>query len=863
MKKKFRLLFLLLLLLPAVLKLHAQTALVCNDLVQISLDSTCMHTVIAPEVLEGTYTVPTEDWPVQIDKVAPLGNGPWVPAVLSSADYGKTYQVRVTEPSSGNKCWGNIKVAEKLDCKRLTVVNLSGGQAVSLTSEDLNIGLTGDCPELGAVNATLDGNDTLTYDCNDLGVHLVTFAASNTGVSPGTCTTTVVVDDPQSECTSCVTCPPAQVVSLGVGAVQLVNAYNSGETAIFDQFGSMAFDLSACPTVEDTVYTITYETSPYGYNWFVRRWQGMEGAAVVASCEQIITFPAERTFHLSGTIYFDSIPNCQYDASEPTTSLFGVRITRLPSNVTFSIPSTATYDQTLTLNGQDTAIQVQVILPSNWTSNCPNTYYISSSDPSTEHVVNFGLQTTTLCPNLQVDMGMTILRRCFNNVIRVRYCNNGFVAQPNSYVEVKLDPLYVFQDANVSWTDLGNNTYHFMLGTIPPLSCDYFYIVAKLSCDAELGQTVCNTATIFPPDSCNTETWLGPVVETNAFCVGDSVYLAISNTGLANMAQPESYIVIEDVILYRNGTFQLDAGDSITIKMPANGATWRIEADQVENYPVLSIPASSIEGCAGLINTPGLINSFPENDNRDNFDRDCNVVVGSYDPNDKAAIPTGYGDKNYLRANTDLNYKIRFQNTGTDTAFRVVIIDTLSQYLNWSTLRAGASSHPYRLNVYPGGILHFVFDPIALPDSNVNEPASNGFVQFQISQKPDLPDGIVIENTASIYFDFNEAVVTNTVWHTLGAPYVVVDVDNPEAFGARVQARPNPFDTQTILDIQGVSPLQQGTFELTDALGRTLRTLQFSGSQLTLDRGHLPSGVYAFSIRENGRLISSGRLIVQ
>jgi len=103
------------------------TSLVCNDFVNISLDSTCQHVVQADQVLEGGPYGCYDDYIVQVDKVLPLGNaaGPWVPAVLGPSDVGKTYGVRVVDPVTGNTCWGLLKVEDKLPpvlvCRDITI----------------------------------------------------------------------------------------------------------------------------------------------------------------------------------------------------------------------------------------------------------------------------------------------------------------------------------------------------------------------------------------------------------------------------------------------------------------------------------------------------------------------------------------------------------------------------------------------------------------------------------------------------------------------------------------------------------------------------------------------------------------------
>lgn len=145
----------------------------------------------------------------------------------------------------------------------------------------------------------------------------------------------------------------------------------------------------------------------------------------------------------------------------------------------------------------------------------------------------------------------------------------------------------------------------------------------------------------------------------------------------------------------------------------------------------------------------------------DNTDLVSATVVGSYDPNDKqvnhtSLTPTQVQNQEWLE------YTIRFQNTGTDTAFTVRLADTLSTMLNIPSIELLASSHPNTWSIKGAGIMEFRFDNILLPDSNTNEPASHGFVKYRIKPQTTLALGDVIENTAYIYFDFNAPIVTNT-----------------------------------------------------------------------------------------------------
>ena len=86
-----------------------------------------------------------------------------------------------------------------------------------------------------------------------------------------------------------------------------------------------------------------------------------------------------------------------------------------------------------------------------------------------------------------------------------------------------------------------------------PFTCKTFQIRTTISCDAVLGQTLCTTATIYPHDPCGQQAWTGPFIETQAACEGDSVLLEIRNTGAQDMAVPQSYIVVEDIIMRDGG----------------------------------------------------------------------------------------------------------------------------------------------------------------------------------------------------------------------------------------------------------------------------------------------------------------------
>ena len=389
-----------------------------------------------------------------------------------------------------------------------------------------------------------------------------------------------------------------------------------------------------------------------------------------------------------------------------------------------------------------------------------------------------------------------------------------------------------------------------------------------VSCDAVLGQTHCVQANIYPDVLCDpmSPDWSGASIDITGTCDGNEVRFLITNVGDNDMNDDAQFIVIEDFIMYNTGTFNLVAGASTEIVMPANGSTWRLEADQVPNHPGLSAPSLAIEGCSTDGNfSLGMVTQFVQNDNDPFVSIHCIENIGSFDPNDKMAMVTGYGDDHYIDQNTDIEYQIRFQNTGTDTAFNVVVIDTLDVNLNPLSVRPGASSHPYDFTILGDNVLKFNFDNIALPDSNVNLAFSQGYVKFRVAQYPDVALETVIENEAAIYFDFNEPIITNMVFHTIGRDFIDL-LDNTSAAPmptAKINIFPNPFEDKATVEITGLD-IRNGLFKVYDLQGRLLQTFNFTSNQFSVKREELPSGMYFYQVESKADgLMSSGKLVIK
>jgi uncharacterized repeat protein (TIGR01451 family) len=148
---------------------------------------------------------------------------------------------------------------------------------------------------------------------------------------------------------------------------------------------------------------------------------------------------------------------------------------------------------------------------------------------------------------------------------------------------------------------------------------------------------------------------------------------------------------------------------------------------------------------------------------------DANVLVScAYDPNDIQANPAGYTENHFILSDTEIEYKIRFQNTGNAPATDVTIenqIDT--ERLDITTFQPITSSHNMSTVVDADGMVHFIFNHIMLPDSTSDLEGSQGFLIYKIRTIPTVEVGEIINNTAAIYFDNNPPIITNTAFHEI------------------------------------------------------------------------------------------------
>ena len=573
---------------------------------------------------------------------------------------------------------------------------------------------------------------------------------------------------------------------------------------------------------------------------------------------------------ISGNVFFDTDSNCNIDSGETNLSGWLVKIEPGPEYVTTNSNG---YYSILVDTGTYTVTE---ILPNNlWEQTCPvlpdyhtvnfTTFY------DTSYNNDFAIEPYILCPYLEVDISTWALRPCMNSTYAVSYCNNGTIEQDNVYIEVEFDDVVTPISSSIPWSSQNGYVYTFALGTLSPFQCETFNITAEVSCSAVLGSTHCIEARIYPDTLCFPPdiTWDHSSVAVEGECVGDSsACFTIYNTGdpgSGDMQDSSEYRIYENNVLVFTGQFQLTGGDSLIVCRVTNGNAIRLEADQRPGHPGNSHPQETIEDCGDDTGTSlGQIIVIPEDDIDADVEIDCRVVTGSYDPNEKLVKPTGLTEYHYIDSTDVLEYQINFQNTGTDTAFRVVIRDTLSEFLDITTVETGTSSHQYSFRIYGQGILEWTYDNILLPDSIVNESASHGFVKFKVSQIPGNPKGTLIENRSGIIFDYNVPVITNTVWNIV-YDTVLTGISEPVIYNNLIEVKvfPNPFNNITTFIISGLGMKEQLNFILYDLIVKEVKEINnISTNIFHLKRDNLTSGMYFYQLLNKKEIIATGKIII-
>jgi len=246
------------------------------------------------------------------------------------------------------------------------------------------------------------------------------------------------------------------------------------------------------------------------------------------------------------------------------------------------------------------------------------------------------------------------------------------------------------------------------------------------------------------------------------------------------------------------------------------------------------------------------------------------TVVSSYDPNFKEVSPKGSGPTGIISyADSVLEYMVHFQNTGTAPAQNIVVIDTLDDNLDWTSMRPEYMSAACKVTMYQSGsakIAKFTFSNIFLPAQTADDLRSNGLFTYTIKTKPGLPLGTTFRNRASIYFDYNEPVMTNQTLNTLGMPTTTVANTSATEKTHSFTSYPNPASRSFTSAINSATA-NAAEMSISDVTGKILMartlTLQKGAQTISTDIGQLSAGVYFITLNNNGKAETQKLVVIK
>jgi uncharacterized repeat protein (TIGR01451 family) len=233
------------------------------------------------------------------------------------------------------------------------------------------------------------------------------------------------------------------------------------------------------------------------------------------------------------------------------------------------------------------------------------------------------------------------------------------------------------------------------------------------------------------------------------------------------------------------------------------------------------------------------------------------IIVGSYDPNDKTESHGGKIVYSNFTSNDYLTYTIQFENTGTANAEFIRVEDLLNSSLDKNSIVMLNSSHSYDMRRVNNKLI-WNFYNINLPPTATNPTQSHGFIQFKIKPTPGHAVGTIIPNSAEIYFDYNPPIYTN-ICNT----EFVQALNNSEFTNSDFVLYPNPASDFVQINLKNESGKIKNIV-VYDIIGKTVKTLNgINSSEAKVSTSELSKGLYLIEITTEDNLKLVKKLVIK
>lgn len=344
--------------------------------------------------------------------------------------------------------------------------------------------------------------------------------------------------------------------------------------------------------------------------------------------------------------------------------------------------------------------------------------------------------------------------------------------------------------------------------------------------------------------------------DLNANLVGGSFRTGFPTTIQIDAFNNGCTPVSGSLILTLDSLVSIDSVSIAPISIENNQLIWDLATSNMDSdhfTPKIYLTVSTSAQIGDSINLQLLIT--PEQNDLDTTNNSKTYsfpVINGYDPNDIRINPVKKCDVNYLFLDEVHTYTIRFQNTGNAEAVNIVVIDSLSSSLDFSTFKLlGKSFDKMYISLEENNVVKFHMDSIMLLDSTTNESLSHGYIIYEISPLNSVSENTIISNKAEIYFDFNPAVITNTV-STLLVSEMNCDLNvNSIENDDNLLIYPNPVSDMLTIKISPA--LLSKPYSIVDQYGREISSGFFTSMEHTINLSTFSTGLYFINVEGNNK----------
>ncbi|PWA07206.1 DUF7619 domain-containing protein [Flavobacterium psychrotolerans] len=518
-------------------------------------------------------------------------------------------------------------------------------------------------------------------------------------------------------------------------------------------------------------------------------------------------------------------------------------------------------------------------------SNCPNLEYVSLKNGSLEDLTFFEDLSS-----LQLD------GRNFSNCPKLQYiCGDeselAAISQKISsynYANCVVGSYCSFTPGGTFYTIQGNNSYDSNNNGCDVLDLPAANLKFSITDGTNTGSVIANaTGSYSIPVQAGTQT-ITPVLENpNYFNVSPTSTIVTFPTQAspftqdfcvtANGVHPDLEVSILPItraipgfdatykVIYKNkgnqtqsGSINLNFNDAVLDLISANPLTTvqttdNLSWDFANLLPFETREITVIVNVNSPLETPAvnngdvlaynatLISAATDETLTDNSFTFNQIAVNSFDPNDKTCMegtiiaPSAVGK--------EVHYMIRFENKGTANAQNIVVKDMIDiSKFDISSLVPTSGSHSFTTRITNTNQVEFIFENINLPFDDAN---NDGYIAFKIKTMPSLTVGDSFSNSASIYFDYNAPIVTNTATTSILQALGTQDFE----FANYLSVYPNP--AKNLLNIAIKKQIELTSISIYNTLGQLVLVIPNAQQVSSVDVSGLKTGNYFIKVNSD------------